>query len=63
MTRCFPSPQQLDDALCVNIPDQILESLYARLEAVDELIRSLEDYQQIRPQGGGKCLSFIAATK
>ena len=63
MTRCSASPQQLDDVLCINIPDQILENLYARWEVVNQLIRSLEDYQQVRPEGGGKRLSFIAATK
>jgi hypothetical protein len=63
MARCFPSPQQLEDVLCINIPDQILENLYARLQVVDKLIRSLEDYQRVGPEGGGKCLSFIAGTK
>jgi len=63
MTRCFSSPQQLDNVLCINVPEKVLESLYARWEVVDKLIRSLEDYQRARPDGGGKCLSFIGVTK
>jgi hypothetical protein len=63
MPRCFPSPQQLEDVLCINVPDQVLENLYARLQVVDKLIRHLEDYQRVGPKGGGKRLSFIAATK
>ena len=63
MARCFPSPQQLDNVLCINVPDQILENLYARLQAVDKLIRTLEDYQRVGPKSSGKCLFFIAGTK
>ena len=64
MTRCFPSPQQLNnDVLCINVPDEVLENLYARLEVVDKLIRSLEDYEHARPNRGGKCVSFSEAMK
>jgi len=68
MTRCFPSPeQQLDAVLTLDVPDELLERLYARWAAVNNLIRTLEDYQERCPMGDGKCLSFarstIAATK
>ncbi len=63
MTRCLPSPQQPDNVLRINIPEQMLDNLYARWLVVDRLIRSLEDYQQARPQGGGECLSFSAGSK
>ncbi len=67
MTRCFSSPKQLDAVVTLDAPEELLESLYARWATVNNLIRSLENYQERRPIGDGKCLSFgrsvIVATK
>ena len=63
MTRCYPSPEQPENVLCLDIPEEVLEDLYARWAAVDQLIRSLEDYQRRRPPGVGKCISFSVARK
>ena len=64
MTRCFPSPKQLfENVPCIEMQEQVLQNLYARWAAINNLIRSLEDYQQRRPDGGGECIPFIGVTK
>jgi hypothetical protein len=40
-----------------------LESLYARRDAVDELIRSLENYQRSSVPGRAECVPFSAGEK
>ena len=42
---------------------QTLECLYARRDAVENLIRSLEDYQQYRIGTAARCIELNAARK
>ena len=42
---------------------EALRRLYARKEAVDDLIRSLEDYQRITPTRSADCIPLSAAEK
>ncbi len=42
---------------------EALERLYARRDAVDDLIRSLENYERCQPLRKGECLPFSAAER
>jgi len=41
---------------------QALQRLYARKDAVDDLIRALEQYQELKPIHHGECVT-LSATK
>ncbi len=45
------------------IRNRALERLYERREAVQNLIRALEDYQQSRAQRMAECISFSSLRK
>jgi hypothetical protein len=45
------------------IRTRALERLYERREAVQNLIRALEDYQQSRAQRMAECISFSSLRK
>jgi hypothetical protein len=40
-----------------------LQRLYARKDAVDDLIRALEHYQELTPVGQGECIPIVATLK
>ena len=40
---------------------EALERLYARKDAVDDLIRALEQYQELKPIRPAECLAFAPA--
>ena len=42
---------------------EALQRLYARKNAVDDLIRSLEDYQRITPSRSADCIPLTVAEK
>lgn len=59
-----PSSAERSRLLSVNqLRLRALERLYQRREAVDDLIRSLEDYQKIQEFKTADCVEFSAARK
>ena len=69
MTSTLPRPRLQTAALEQRQPivNQIrmraLERLYARRDAVEALIQSLEDYEETRQANRAKCLPFIVSRK
>ena len=50
--------------LCVSyLRERALQRLYARRDAVDDLIRSLENYNQARENPMSECLEFNSERK
>lgn len=50
--------------LCVSyLRQRALERLYARRDAVDDLIRSLENYNRAQENPTSECLEFSSARK
>ena len=66
MPLMLPSPgsSERSRALPVNLlRRQALARLYRRRDTVENLIRSLEDYQRLKAGHGGICLDISAGRK
>jgi hypothetical protein len=66
MPLLLPSPASAErrSAVSVNmLRRQALERLYRRRETVENLIRSLEDYNQNKTENRAVCLDISAARK
>jgi len=62
----LPAPDSAERSrlLCVSyLRQRALERLYARREAVDDLIRSLENYNQAQEDPVSECLEFSSGRK
>jgi len=42
---------------------EALQRLYARKDALDQLIRALEEYRKLTPMRQGECIPMVAAEK
>lgn len=59
-----PDSAERSRLLSVNyLRERALERLYARREAVDDLIRSLENYSQAQDAAAEECLEFSSGRK
>ena len=69
MTNLLPRPRfqtaapEQRPAIVNQIRMRALERLYARRNAVEALIQSLEDYEEIRQANRAKCIPFIVSRK
>lgn len=62
----LPSPDSTERSRLLSVSylrQRALERLYARRDAVDDLIRSLENYSQTPNAPAGECLQFSSGRK
>ena len=67
MPLVLPSPASVDRRRTVPVVDELrreaLERLYQRRETVENLIRSLEDYQRVEAARSAVCVDINAVRK
>jgi len=66
MPLTLPSPASAERSRLMPVEmlrRQALERLYERRDTVDNLIRSLEDYQRAKTSGGTPCVEITARLK
>ena len=64
MTLALPAPSSAERSRLLStdhIRQRALERLYERRAAVDDLIRSLEEYQRVKGRRRAQCIEFSAA--